>query len=248
MWKESGFTKDLKDIAAALDVPAATIRVWKNRDKWEEKAKETLNETLNETKRNVSNITIRVNGKKLKEVDNSQPNEDIEDDEPEKGLTAKQQLFVTEYLRDLNATQAAIRAGYSRNRPSEIGYQLLQKTKVQTALTEALQQRAEAVELNTEWVLERFKLISDRCIQAEPVTDRDGNPLGEYRFDAAGANKAAEMIGKHLGMFTHKMPVEHSTEVSDTNNRDDAIIEKIIEKYPDVINIIFGGEVQNRTQ
>ncbi|SUV40803.1 Terminase small subunit [Avibacterium paragallinarum] len=44
-----------------------------------------------------------------------------------RGLTDKQKRFVEEYLIDLNATQAAIRAGYSKNRASELGYQLLQK-------------------------------------------------------------------------------------------------------------------------
>ncbi|HCF4311772.1 TPA: terminase small subunit, partial [Pseudomonas aeruginosa] len=45
-------------------------------------------------------------------------------------LTKKQRLFVDEYLLDLNATQAAIRAGYSTRRATEIGYQLLQRSEV----------------------------------------------------------------------------------------------------------------------
>ena len=53
-------------------------------------------------------------------------------------LTPKQKLFVAEYLVDLNATQAAIRAGYSEKRASEIGYQLLRKTTVQAAIQEAM--------------------------------------------------------------------------------------------------------------
>ncbi|WP_227936020.1 terminase small subunit [Alkalihalobacillus deserti] len=53
-------------------------------------------------------------------------------------LTPKQQAFVHEYIKDYNATQAAIRAGYSRRRASEIGYQLLQKNTVSDAV-QALQ-------------------------------------------------------------------------------------------------------------
>lgn len=56
-------------------------------------------------------------------------------------LTEKQKRFVQEYLVDLNATQAAIRAGYSPRRASELGYQLLQKTTVQSAIDKALQGR-----------------------------------------------------------------------------------------------------------
>ena len=53
-----------------------------------------------------------------------------------KELTAKQRMFVKEYLIDLNATQAAIRAGYSENAAKEIGYENLTKPHI----TEAIQQ------------------------------------------------------------------------------------------------------------
>nr|WP_250133882.1 terminase small subunit [Enterobacter hormaechei] len=56
------------------------------------------------------------------------------------GLTAQQRLFVAEYLKDGNATQAAIRAGYSKKSAEQIGYQLLQKTSVAQAI--AQQQKA----------------------------------------------------------------------------------------------------------
>jgi phage terminase small subunit len=54
-----------------------------------------------------------------------------------KGLTAKQQLFVGQYLVDLNATQAAIRAGYSKNCASEIGYENLRKPQIAAAIDSA---------------------------------------------------------------------------------------------------------------
>lgn len=69
-------------------------------------------------------------------------------------LTAKQRRFVDEYLIDLNATQAAIRAGYSENRASEIAYQLLQKTTVQSHLS----QRQKDLERRTE-------ITQDRVLQ-----------------------------------------------------------------------------------
>ena len=44
-------------------------------------------------------------------------------------------------------------------------------------------------------------------MQAVPVLDRDGNPMGSYNFNASGANRALELMGKHLGMFIDK--IEH---------------------------------------
>jgi phage terminase small subunit len=57
-----------------------------------------------------------------------------------KGLTEKQQLFVRNYLVDLNATQAAIRAGYSENCASEIGYENLRKPQIMAAIDSALRE------------------------------------------------------------------------------------------------------------
>lgn len=123
-------------------------------------------------------------------------------------LTPKQRAFINEYLIDLNATQAAIRAGYSEKTAYAIGQENLKKLEIKEEIDKALQERSERVKLNADWVLKRLQLISDRCIQGEPVYDREGNPTGEWRFDSAGANKATELIGKHLGMFKDK--IEHT--------------------------------------
>lgn len=74
-------------------------------------------------------------------------------------LTPKQQRFVEEYLIDLNATRAAIRAGYSEKRASEIGYQLLQKTTVQIAIDSAQQRRSERTEITQDMVLQELARI-----------------------------------------------------------------------------------------
>jgi phage terminase small subunit len=80
-----------------------------------------------------------------------------------------------------------------------------------------------STQLTQEWVLERLKAISDRCMTAVPVmefdyvnkemvqkTDEEGK--GVWEFDSNGANKATENIGKHLGMFITKK-IEHSGEL-----------------------------------
>jgi phage terminase small subunit len=128
-------------------------------------------------------------------------------------LTDKQEQFAQEYIIDLNATQAAIRAGYSEKTAGEQGSRLLKNVKVLTRIDELKQERAERNQLDQDWVLTRLRQISDRCVQAEPVLKWDYEErmlveTGEYQFDSVGANKATELIGKHLGMFKDK--VEHS--------------------------------------
>ncbi len=125
-------------------------------------------------------------------------------------LTPKQAAFAAEYLVDLNATQAAIRAGYSANSAARIGADLLQKTQVQAAIQSAQAERSKRVDLTADWVVSRLREVAERCMQSVPVTDRKGQqiviatedgPALAYTFDSGGANRSLELLGKHLGMF-----------------------------------------------
>ena len=141
-------------------------------------------------------------------------------------LTPKQEMFVKEYLVDLNATQAAIRAGYSKKTADRIGPELLGKTCVARAIEEANQKRAEKLELSAEWVLENLKNVAVRCQQAEPVMVFDYRTkemveTGEYQFDSKGANRALELIGKHLGIFEDRFRLSGSVGVKIVDDVDD---------------------------
>lgn len=134
-------------------------------------------------------------------------------------LTEKQQRFINEYLVDLNATQASIRAGYSERTASAQASRLLTNVNIRARIEELKKTRAERLNLDAYWVLKRLMDISDRSMQAEPVMEWDHMeqqlvPSGEYQFDSSGANKATELIGKHLGMF--KETVKHEGEVNVT--------------------------------
>jgi phage terminase small subunit len=122
-------------------------------------------------------------------------------------LTAKQAAFVAEYLIDLSATKAAIRAGYSAKTANRIGPELLTKPAVAEAVAQAQAERAERTKIDADYVLRQAVKLHERCMQEiEPFTDRkgeqvydkDGNPL--YVFNASGAAKALELVGKHVGV------------------------------------------------
>ncbi|MDX0262422.1 terminase small subunit [Sinorhizobium meliloti] len=71
-------------------------------------------------------------------------------------LTPKQARFVEEYLIDLNATQAAIRAGYSKKTANEIGAENLAKPSIKAAVEDALAKRSEETRIDANWVLQRL--------------------------------------------------------------------------------------------
>lgn len=119
-------------------------------------------------------------------------------------LNPRQRLFVQEFLIDLNATQAAIRAGYSKRTAQRTGSENLSKPLISAAIQAALQERMARVQVDATWVLRQQVRVYRRCIQDEAVVDKDGKPTGEYRFDAAGANRALENIGKHTNVNAFK--------------------------------------------
>ncbi|MGO0683487.1 terminase small subunit [Pseudomonas fulva] len=133
-------------------------------------------------------------------------------------LTAKQQRFVDEYLKDLNATQAAIRAGYSQKTAASIGQENLRKPEIEKALREATQERSQRTAITQDYVLAGIVEVVERCRQVAPVLDRSGEqilvetPTGElapaFEFDAKNVLKGLELLGKHLNLFSEKDPID----------------------------------------
>ena len=135
-----------------------------------------------------------------------------------KKLTPKQQLFVREYLKDLNATSAAIRANYSERTARQQASRLLSNVNIQNAIAELRDERNERLNIDVDYVIKTIVETIERCNQAKPVYDRDGEPVmtetpgGElapaYKYDASNVLKGAELLGRHLGMFEPKADVD----------------------------------------
>lgn len=137
-------------------------------------------------------------------------------------LTTKQEQFCQEYLIDLNATQAAIRAGYSSKTANEQGTQNLVKLSIQHRLKELQEARQQRTKVTQDYVLKTIVETIERCKQAEPVMIKeDGEWIesGEYKFDSQAVLKGAELLGKHLAMWTDKIKseVELSGSISPDN-------------------------------
>lgn len=107
-------------------------------------------------------------------------------------MTPKQKLFCQEYLIDLNATQAAIRAGYSRKTANRMGAENLSKPVIAEAIKEAMAERSEKMGLTQVMIIEGL--------------------LKEARNEGKGSSHSARVaawatLGKHLGMFNEKLEI-----------------------------------------
>jgi len=148
----------------------------------------------------------------------------------ESKLTDKQKRFVKEYLIDLNGTQAAIRAGYSKKTASEISSRLLTFVNVQNALKIEIDRLQERTDVIQEMVINELKKIAfadikdfvsfnENGLNFKKDSEVDGTIINEISQNdtAFGTNKkfklhckekALEMLGRHLGMFNDKLQID----------------------------------------
>ena len=116
-------------------------------------------------------------------------------------LNEKQKQFCEEYIIDLNGTQAAIRAGYSKKTARSIANELLTKLDIQEYICELKKKRSERVKYSQDELMRDILEVKNRCMQANPVLDKEGNETGVWKFDSNGANKALDMLAKHVGFY-----------------------------------------------
>ena len=151
----------------------------------------------------------------------------------------KQDLFVKEYLKDLNATQAYIRAGYKakdEKSAAVLANRLLRKVKIQEKIQKAMAEREKRTEITQDRVLREIANLAftDRTgivnLKKNRVIIQDFEELTpEQRACVAGVKetkygievsfynkeKALEMLGRHLGMFTEKVEVKGELKTED---------------------------------
>ena len=128
--------------------------------------------------------------------------------ENETELTAKQELFVQGYLIHLNATKAAIHAGYSTKTAGAIGHENLNKPNISRRIDALINERNERTKVDQDYVVYMLRRNIDRAMQAEPIFDAEGN-IDEYKYNGAVVNKALELLGKHVGMWRETVQHAH---------------------------------------
>ena len=153
-------------------------------------------------------------------------------------LTDKQKLFCEEYLIDLNATQAAIRAGYSTDTAGVIGCENLKKPNIRTYIDKAMAERSKRIGINQDRVLielaklgfinatdvinmnkatvlanaSRDDTAAIQSVKVKTMTTDTGDMV-EREIKLYDKTKSLELIGKHLGMFKDKLEIEGSVGV-----------------------------------
>lgn len=151
-------------------------------------------------------------------------------------LTPKQQRFCDEYIISLNATDAAIKAGYSKKTASVIGYENLNKPYISSYIEERLKEKEDELIAKQDEVLKYLTAVMRRektesvvvTVAKEvskPLQGDDGvwrqtrvkeekTEVVEIPARLADANKAAELLGKRYKLFTDKVEVDGDVPVT----------------------------------
>ncbi len=153
-------------------------------------------------------------------------------------MTKKQERFVEEYLIDLNATQAAIRAGYSPDTAQEQGSRMLSNVMVKKEIDKAIAERSKRTGVNQDRVIQELAKIGfvnitnvvdstgkikddatdedKACIESIKYkrSDTDAGSSVEREVKIASKLRALELLGKHLGMFTDKLELDADMELN----------------------------------
>ena len=142
----------------------------------------------------------------MTDYDGSEPLENLDHEE-----------FCHHYIRTRSVKDAGLEVGWAQRQNS---HKVFKREDVTARINHLKKELFEELGLDTYYVLKGLKSVADRCMQAEAVTDRDGSPVfiqgpdeqysALYKFEHAGANKALELIGKHIGMFNDKVKHEHT--------------------------------------
>ena len=151
----------------------------------------------------------------------------------------KQDLFVKEYLKDLNGTQAYIRAGYKvkdENSAAVMANRLLRNVKIQEKIQAAMKEREKRTEITQDRVLKEIanlaftdrtgivnlknnNLIIKNFDESSPEQKACISGVKETKFGIEvtfyNKEKALEMLGRHLGMFTEKLEVKGELKTED---------------------------------
>ena len=129
-------------------------------------------------------------------------------------LTAKQQRFCDEYLVDLNATQAAIRAGYSKRTAYSIGVENLKKPEIKKYIDERMAEKESKLIATQDEVLKYLtSVLRGKSKSTEIVVEGTGDGCSEARKILKEPSekdrlKAAELLGKRYGLYTEKIEAD----------------------------------------
>ena len=116
--------------------------------------------------------------------------------------------LLTDPYRNKTKALLKLRPNASYNAASVEASRTLSDVNVRSYLKYCLESDHEALVATKQYVQMNLRVVAERCMQVEPVFDAKGQPTGDYKFDASGANTALKLLGQTIGMFKEESRIK----------------------------------------
>lgn len=137
-------------------------------------------------------------------------------------LTQQQKLFITEYIKTLDAESSLKKAGYKQKNLKDFANKMLSNKKIIEAIRVQLQNQINSLMVHKGYVVQKLLQIAEFSLQEEDVLDKDGVPTGKKKLrDTSAALKALESLCKYLGFNSKEVQEGFSTKIITISNLDD---------------------------
>ncbi len=137
-------------------------------------------------------------------------------------LTQQQKIFITEYIKTLDAESSLKKAGYKQKNLKDFANKMLSNKKIIEAIRIQLQNQINSLMVHKGYVVQKLLQIAEFSLQEEDVLDKEGIPTGKKKLrDTSAALKALESLCKYLGFNSKEVQEGFSTKIITISNLDD---------------------------
>lgn len=116
--------------------------------------------------------------------------------------------LLTDPYRNKTKAMLKLRPNASHRAASVEASRIMSDVNVRSYLKYCLESDHEALVATKQYVQMNLRVVAERCMQVEPVFDAKGQPTGDYKFDASGANTALKLLGQTIGMFKEESRIK----------------------------------------
>lgn len=116
--------------------------------------------------------------------------------------------LLTDPYRNKTKALLKLRPNASHRAASVEASRIMSDVNVRSYLKYCLESDHEALVATKQYVQMNLRVVAERCMQVEPVFDAKGQPTGDYKFDASGANTALKLLGQTIGMFKEESRIK----------------------------------------
>lgn len=116
--------------------------------------------------------------------------------------------ILTDPYRNQTKALLKLRPNASHRAASVEASRIMSDVNVRSYLKYCLESDHEALVATKQYVQMNLRVVAERCMQVEPVFDAKGQPTGDYKFDASGANTALKLLGQTIGMFKEESRIK----------------------------------------